>query len=129
MSALASAKRARARALRAQAEALIAEAVAEDAAAAALESTPATLDSANPATWPTRKTCGLPPSTVDRLIRSGDLRAAKIGREHRLHPDDLRKVLAAAVVAPKNAETTAEEPEAVDPFERARQRARARRAA
>lgn len=92
------------------------------------ESKPPTIDASNPATWPTRKTCGLPPTTVDRLRERGDLRVAKIGRELRINPEDLARVLASSVVTPKNTESAPEQ-EAHDMFERARQRARSRRAA
>ncbi|MBX3221669.1 MAG: helix-turn-helix domain-containing protein [Labilithrix sp.] len=79
--------------------------------------------------WIPIKATGLPPTTVRKLIKSGAIRASKIGRELRVNMDDVRKHVQSSIVEPKAEESNVVAmPEPADPFEAARARARARRA-
>lgn len=76
------------------------------------------------ADWISIRQSGLPRPTVKKLIKSGVLRAAKVGRELRINSSDLEKHMLKS--AEKNSEPS-EVIEATDAFEAARARARAER--
>ncbi len=78
--------------------------------------------------WISIKATGLPPTTIRGLIKSGVLRAAKVGRELRINSADLESYMQNASVKKAKPEP-AEVIEAGDAFEAARARARAERKA